>query len=53
VRYRNALRREIGISVKDQEKSVLRIRDVCPGSDFFHPGFRVDKIPDPDPNQRI
>jgi hypothetical protein len=32
---------------------VLRIRDVDPGSDFFHPGSRVDKIPDPDVHQRI
>ncbi len=27
--------------------SVLRIRDVYPGSAFFHPGSRVKKIPDP------
>jgi hypothetical protein len=26
---------------------VLRIRDVYPESDFFHPGSRVDKIPVP------
>jgi hypothetical protein len=26
---------------------VLRIRDVYPGSKFFHPGSRVTKIPDP------
>jgi hypothetical protein len=28
-------------------KSMLRIRDVYPGSEFFHPGSRVKKIPDP------
>jgi hypothetical protein len=35
--------------------TVLRIRDVYPGSEFFHPGSRVKKfrIPDPDPYQRI
>jgi hypothetical protein len=27
--------------------SVLRIRDVYPGSEFFHPGSRVKKAPDP------
>jgi hypothetical protein len=32
---------------------VLRIRDVYPGSEFFHPGSRVEKIPFPDPHQRI
>ncbi len=26
---------------------VLRIRDVCLGSEFFHPGSRVKHIPDP------
>ncbi len=26
---------------------VLRIRNVYPGSQFFHPGHRVKKIPDP------
>jgi hypothetical protein len=33
--------------------SVLRIRDVYPGSDFFHHGSpsRVKKIPDPHPHQ--
>jgi hypothetical protein len=25
----------------------LRIRDVYPGSEFFHPGSRAKKIPDP------
>jgi hypothetical protein len=24
-----------------------------PGSDFFHPGFRANKIPDPDPSKRV
>jgi hypothetical protein len=33
--------------------SVLRIRDVYPGSEFFHPGFRLKEIPDPDPHKRI
>jgi hypothetical protein len=28
-------------------KPVLRIRDVNPGSEFFHPGSRVKKIPNP------
>jgi hypothetical protein len=28
---------------------VLRIRDFYPGSEFFHPGSRVAKIPDPEP----
>jgi hypothetical protein len=27
--------------------AVLRIRDVYPGSEFFHPGSQVKKIPDP------
>ncbi len=31
--------------------SVLRIQDVYPGSEFFHPGSRIKKIPDP--HQRI
>jgi hypothetical protein len=26
---------------------VLRFRDVYPGSEFFHPGSRVKKIPGP------
>jgi hypothetical protein len=26
---------------------VMRIRDVYPGSEFFHPGSRVKKFPDP------
>jgi hypothetical protein len=30
-------------------KRVLRIRDAFPDPIFFHPGSRVDKIPDPDP----
>jgi hypothetical protein len=29
-------------------KPVLRIRDVYHGSEFFHPGSRVKKIPDPE-----
>jgi hypothetical protein len=35
--------------------TVLRICDVYRGSNFFHPGSRVDKIPDPepDPQKRI
>ncbi len=33
--------------------SVLRILDVYPGSDIFHPGSKVDKIPDPYPHQWI
>jgi hypothetical protein len=32
---------------KVQEASVLRIREVYPRSEFFHPGSRVKKIPDP------
>jgi hypothetical protein len=35
------------------QKSLLRTRDVWPGYDFFYPGSRVEKIPDPDPNQTI
>jgi hypothetical protein len=31
-------------------EEVLRIRDVYPGSDFFHPGSMVEKIPDLDPH---
>jgi hypothetical protein len=31
--------------------SVLRIRDVYPGSEYIHPGSMVKKIPDP--HQRI
>ncbi len=27
--------------------AVLRIRDVYPGIEFFHPGSRVKYIPDP------
>jgi hypothetical protein len=34
-------------------KAVLRIRDVFRGSEFFHPGSRVKKIPDPDPHQKF
>ncbi len=30
---------------------MLQIQDVSPGSEFFHPGSRVKKIPDP--HQRI
>jgi hypothetical protein len=30
---------------------VLRIRETW--SDFFYPGSRVDKIPDPDPHNRV
>jgi hypothetical protein len=37
----------------DLKYQVLRIRDVYPGSEFFRPGSRVKKIPDPDPHQRI
>jgi hypothetical protein len=38
--------------------ALLRIQDVylgarIHGSDFFHPGARFDKIPDPNPHQRI
>jgi hypothetical protein len=29
--------------------AVLRIRDVYPGSDFFHPGSRIRKVSIPDP----
>jgi hypothetical protein len=29
-----------------QDEAVLRIRDVDPGSEFFHPESRVKKIPD-------
>ncbi len=29
------------------DQTVLRIRDVYPGSEFFHPGSRVKKIPGP------
>jgi hypothetical protein len=36
-----------------EQKSVLRIPDVYPGSEFFYPGPRVKKIPDLDPHQRI
>jgi hypothetical protein len=34
--------------------AVLRIRVFIPdpGSEFFHPGSRVKKIPVPDPHQR-
>jgi hypothetical protein len=32
---------------------VLQIRDVYPGSKVFYPGYRVIKIADPDPQQRI
>jgi hypothetical protein len=33
----------------ETKKAVLRIRDVYPGPEFFHPNpeFRVKKIPDP------
>jgi hypothetical protein len=34
----------------EMEKGVLRIRDKHPGSDSFHPGSRVEKIPGSDPN---
>jgi hypothetical protein len=34
------------VNPKDK-KPVLRIRDVYPGPEFFHPGFRVKKITDP------
>ncbi len=33
--------------------TVLRIRDVYSGPEFFQPGSRVKKIPDPDPHQRL
>jgi hypothetical protein len=33
--------------------SLLRIRDVYPGSEFSYPGSRVENIPDPDPHKRI
>jgi hypothetical protein len=40
------------------ERWVIRCRQVRsvflpPGSEFFHPGSRVKKIPDPDRHQRI
>jgi hypothetical protein len=31
----------------DKNGSLLRIPDVYPGSEFFHPGSQVKKIPDP------
>ncbi len=34
-------------------RPVLRARDVYPGSEFFHPGSRVKKIPDPGSQTRI
>jgi hypothetical protein len=33
--------------------AVLRIRDVYPGFEFFHPGSRVNKFDILDPDQRI
>ncbi len=38
---------------KDSLSSVLRVREVFPGFEFFHPGSRVKKISDPDPHQRL
>jgi hypothetical protein len=35
----------------ETQKQLLRIRDVYPGFEFFHPGSRVKTIPDP--HQRI
>jgi hypothetical protein len=34
-------------SIFGKFETVLRIRDVYPGSKFFHPGSRVKKAPDP------
>jgi hypothetical protein len=34
-------------------KAVLRIRDVHPGSEFFHLGSRVANIPDPEPYPKM
>jgi hypothetical protein len=39
------------ISKENRALAMLRIRNIYPGSDFF--GLWVDKIPDPDPHQRI
>jgi hypothetical protein len=33
--------------------AVLRIRNVYPGSDFFHPGSRIRNFSTPNPDQRI
>ncbi len=32
----------------DDQRLVLRIQDVYPGSEYFHPGSWVKKIPDPE-----
>jgi hypothetical protein len=37
----------------DLKYQVLRIRDVHPGSEFFRPGFRVKKAPDPESGTRV
>jgi hypothetical protein len=44
-----------GLDKHGKPEAVLRVRDVSPESECFRPdhGFRVDKIPDPDPQLRI
>jgi hypothetical protein len=34
------------------QEPVLRTRDVYPGYEFFHPGSRAQKIPDPQHRQK-
>jgi hypothetical protein len=42
------------VKIKNYNNAVFWIRDIPDSrSDFFHPGSRVDKIPEPDPHQRI
>jgi hypothetical protein len=48
----SALRENANSEPHCDKSAVLWIRDVYPGSDFFHLGSRVDKIPDPDLHQR-
>ncbi len=36
-----------GNFLRDTVRAVLRIRNVYPGSEFFQPGSRVEKLSDP------
>jgi hypothetical protein len=51
-RHRGVFYVVIAERIQDKQfKAVLRIPDFYPGSEFFHPGSRVQKIPDP--HQRV
>jgi hypothetical protein len=52
-RWTEADKRLMGPLLGKNCVAVLQIRNVYPGSDFYHPRSRVDKIPNPNHHQRI